>query len=113
MPITKSRVGHKSSRFSTPGLVSISKKKKSLAYFRWKVTTTTTCTAFAKSRVGAHIGNKKKCQGTDVRECVAGSLSPEDYDLFALPYQKMVVKAIKDKAQKTNPEKDSFCTAFS
>jgi len=33
-------------------------------------------------------------------ECVAGSLSPEDYDLFALPYQKMVVKAIKDKAPK-------------
>jgi uroporphyrinogen-III decarboxylase len=31
---------------------------------------------------------------------VAGSLSPEDYDLFALPYQKMVVKAIKDKAPK-------------
>jgi len=27
----------------------------------------------------------------------AGSLSPEDYDVFALPYQKMVVKAIKDK----------------
>ena len=31
----------------------------------------------------------------------AGSLSPEDYDIFALPYQKMVVKAIKDKNPNT------------
>lgn len=31
----------------------------------------------------------------------AGSLSPEDYDIFALPYQKMVVKAIKDKHPNT------------
>jgi len=28
---------------------------------------------------------------------MGGSLSPEDYDVFALPYQNMVVKAIKDK----------------
>lgn len=31
----------------------------------------------------------------------AGSLSPEDYDIFALPYQKMVVKTIKDKHPQT------------
>ena len=28
-------------------------------------------------------------------------MSPKDYDLFALPYQKMVVKAIKDKNPNT------------
>lgn len=31
----------------------------------------------------------------------AGSLAPEDYDIFALPYQKMVVEAIKKKHPET------------
>jgi hypothetical protein len=43
---------------------------------------------------------------------VAGSLSPEDYDLFALPYQKMVVKAIKDKAQKKILKRTLFVMHF-
>lgn len=45
----------------------------------------------------ANFQIKSGAQVIQVFDSWAGSLSPEDYDVFALPYQKMVVKAIKDK----------------
>ena len=55
------------------------------------------------ANIGEYANYQIECgaQVVQVFDSWAGSLSPEDYDLFALPYQKMVVKAIKDKNPNT------------
>jgi uroporphyrinogen decarboxylase len=55
------------------------------------------------ANIGEYANHQIECgaQVIQVFDSWAGSLSPEDYDLFALPYQKMVVKAIKDKNPNT------------